>query len=220
MLCYKINPVLYFSCIFLFLYITFWQIASPLKIERHDKNFQQHFNDLLFGLIIFSFIFFMGKYQDSTSFDYLLLSSGSLITFFIWSFISKSKHFQFDLSNMTQTQNLIISCITFICILIAVPILIIIFNNFKNCIEVELLSIISILLILFYNMFVLKSIKLHHYQIFALLAIISNQKISNNLMNYYIKFISGLCIGSVAHGITAYNATGILVDKSSNQLIT
>ena len=220
MLCYKFPLVFYFSCIFILLYILFWQIASPLKIERHNKNYEQHINDLLFGFIIFSFIFFMGNYQDSTSLDYLLLSLGCCVTFLLWSFISKIKYFQFDLYNMNKNQKLLIGFIFFKIILIAIPIFKMILNNFKKCIDIQLLTTILILLLLLYNMFIHKTIKLHHYQIFSLLAIISNPINANNLMNYYIKFVSGLCLGSVAHGLTAYNATGILINKSSNNLIT
>jgi hypothetical protein len=212
--CAQNAHVVTFMVIFIFSYSLFWTMFAEMGAERHSKTTQNHLNDLLFGMIIFSTIFTLGNYKTYKSKDFLYLIMGLIVTLTIWSFISKIKFFQFDLANMGVGQ---ISCIVFLVaaiIAIASPLLKIHITHPS----IKLFSMLTLLITLLILTFTSQTMKVHHYQIFGILAVISNVATSNVHLDVYSKVLSGLCLGSVSHGISAYNATGIGTE-STDKLI-
>ena len=202
------SNVVRFMAIFALSYGLFWTLYAAIGTERHSKTIQNHLNDFLFGMIIFSTIFTLGNYKTCNLKDFRYLLAGSMVTLYIWTFISKIKFFQFDLSNMSSGQ---ISCIVIVLasiVALAAPLLKVHFINPST----KFLSVSTLLITLLTLTFTSDRLKTHHYQIFGLLALLSN--IETRKLHKYSKFVSGLCLGSVAHGISAYHATGISTNSN------
>lgn len=201
--------------IYVISYLLFWNILSPLKPERHVKNIEQHINDILFGTIIFSVIFYIGNfynYFQNTS-SVIITLFGHLMSFLLWSFISKIKLLRFDLDSLNFQQQIIILVATLVIVILGLPIIAL---NVKSS-NMNLYVFSFILLILMFLTQLFKKSKIHHYQIFGLLALFSNVISDSNttMFNYYVYLINGLLFGSITHGLTAYNAIGVLKDESS-----
>lgn len=214
--CLGNNYIFMFMLIFLVSYIMFWGVFANMGAERHDKKRQHHINDILFGLIIFGTIFTLGNYKTYIASDYKFLIMGILISLTIWSFISKIEFFRFDLSNMTPGQISAIITLVIAMIIMALPILyftlkMIQFKDQRHNV-LKLLSVFSLLITLMVWTFKSGDIKIHHYQVFGLLALLSNIDIQRGYWKNYSTLLSGLCLGSVSHGLSAYNAIGVATE--------